>query len=119
MSKLISFLKRVNNHYVRPAIEELKRNLELARKQIELEDLYEDWCDKNDSDNLSFSEYKNRMSFDYSDVRSDYTVTNPATGISMMSGIGGIDLAGNMYGSNFSNDYAYQNRPSYDHYHKY
>lgn len=76
MSKLISFLNRVNNHYARPAIEELKRNLELARKQIELEDLYEDWCDRNDSDNLSFSEYKNRMSFDYSDVRS-YTPNNP------------------------------------------
>ena len=119
MSKFIIFLKRVTKNYIHPAIESWKRNFELARKEMELEYLYEYWCDRNGGSDLSFSEYRNRMSFDYSDVRSDPTVTNPATGLSMIGGIGGIDIGGNAFGSNSITDYSYQRYSTYDHYNKY
>jgi len=100
-------------------MEAWKRMLEWARKEMELEELYDDWCDGNDRYDISFSEYKNRMSFDYSDIHSDHTVTNPVTGLSMMGGVGGIDIAGNMYGSNFQTDHSYQSHSSYNDYYKY
>ena len=34
----------------------------------------------------------------------DDSVTNPANGLSMVGGCSGLDLCGNLYGSDFSND---------------
>ena len=119
MLKLIAILNRIKNNYVNLAIEAWKRHLELARKEMELEDLYYDWCDRNNDYDLSFNEYKNKMSFGYSDVRSDCNATNPATGLPMIGGIGGIDIGGNAFGSNGFTDYSHQYQSSYDYYNKY
>lgn len=58
-----------------------------------------------------FDSVSSLFSFDSTsacDLSSDWmneTVINPATGLPMINGIGGVDVAGNPYGTDLSNDY--------------
>ena len=61
-----------------------------------------------------FDSVSSLFSFDSTsacDLSSDWmneTVINPATGLPMINGIGGVDVAGNPYGADLSSDHLFE-----------
>lgn len=110
MSRLSERLKTIFETHVSPAIKSYLRRVEETKKQLILEEQYEDECERNDW--YHDDEYAHRMNFDYTRPHTEDYATNPATGLTMIGGAAEIDVGGNGYGSSFQSYH-------YDHYHKY
>lgn len=63
-----------------------------------------EWDNSGDSVPSLFS-FDSTSACDLSSDWMNETVINPATGLPMINGIGGVDVAGNPYGTDLSNDY--------------
>lgn len=63
-----------------------------------------EWDDSGDGVPSLFS-FDSTSACDLSSDWMNETVINPATGLPMISGIGGVDGAGNPYGTDLASDY--------------